>query len=145
MKIFNKRAKFNYILDEKFEAGIVLSGDEVKAFRHGAVDITHSFGKITENEAYLINANFAVEKDQTRPRKLLMHKKEIISIDIKIKAKKLTFVPTKMYTKHGNIKVELALGKGKKKFEKKESIKRADIERNAEKELRGEKDNKNRI
>jgi SsrA-binding protein len=144
MKIINKKARFNYNLFEKYEAGISLNGKEVKAFRKGSVDLGQSYGKIIDDEAYLINANFSVDTDQTRTRKLLFHKKEIVSILTKIKAKKLTFVPTKMYTKGPKIKVELALAKAKKKFEKKELLKRRDIERDAEKELRGEKDNINR-
>jgi SsrA-binding protein len=144
MKIFNKKARFNYNLFDKYEAGIVLTGSEVKTFRKGSVDLTQSFGKIIEGEMFLINVQFAIEKNQTRPRKLLLHKDEIISILTKTKAKKLTLVPTKMYTKGRKIKVELALAKSKKRFEKKERLMRRDVERNAEIELRGEKDNINR-
>ena len=144
MKIFNKKAKFNYVLLDKYEAGVSLTGAEVKAFRNGSVDLNQSYGKTIDGEVYLINANFAIDADQTRSRKLLLHKDEIVSINIKIKAKKLTLVPTKMYTKGRKIKVEVALAKSKKRFEKKEQLMRRDIERDAERELRGDKDNINR-
>jgi SsrA-binding protein len=140
MKKINRKAKFNYKLLDSFEAGIVLNGAEVKAIRNGQVDISNSYAKIVNNEAYLINANIPVsgKKDYspTRTRKLLLHKDEIISIKTDIKAKKLTLVPTKVYTKHNLVKVELALAKPKRQFQKKESIKKRDIERDLERELK---------
>ena len=142
MKIKNKKAHFNYILTEQFEAGVVLSGAEVKSIRQGKIDISNSFAKIINSEMYLLNANIsAAEKDHnpTRTRKLLMHKKEIISINTKIKAKRLTIVPTKVYTKGRLIKFELSLAKSKKRFEKREIKKKKDIEREIEQELRGNK------
>ena len=149
MKITNKRARFNYELFDKYEAGLVLNGAEVKAIRRGSADLSQSYAKIIDDEVYLINANIPVEgkKDYspTRTRKLLLHKDQIISIKSKVKAKKLTLVPTKLYTKGRLIKAELALAKAKRKFEKKEAIKRKDIERDIERELRGEKDNKSRL
>ncbi|MCH7641494.1 SsrA-binding protein SmpB [Patescibacteria group bacterium] len=149
MKITNKRARFNYKLFDKYEAGLVLNGAEVKAIRRGSADLSQSYAKIIDDEVYLINANIPVEgkKDYspTRTRKLLLHKDQIISIKSKVKAKKLTLVPTKLYTKGRLIKAELALAKAKRKFEKKEAIKRKDIERDIERELRGEKDNKSRL
>jgi len=147
--ILNKKAKFNYQLLDKYETGIALVGAEVKAVRFGSVDLSQSYAKIIDNEMYLINANIPVEgkKDYspTRTRKLLLHKDQIISIKSKMKAKKLTLVPTKVYTKGRLIKAEVALAKAKRKFEKKEAIKRKDIEREIERELRGEKDNNDRI
>lgn len=141
MKIFNKKAGFNYKLLDRFEAGVALLGAEVKAVRRGAVDLSHSFAKVMGDEVYLINANIPVEgkKDYNtrRIRKLLLHKKQIVSIRSKIQAKKLTLVPTKVYTKGRLIKVEVALAKAKRKFEKKEAIKRKDIEREIESELKG--------
>jgi SsrA-binding protein len=137
MRIVNKKAKFNYKLFEKFEAGLVLTGAEVKAVKRGIVDISHSYAKIIGDEAYLVNTNIAVEgKDATRTRKLLLHRRELMSIKSKIKAKKLTLVPTKLYTKGRLVKVEIALAKTKRKFEKKESIKKKDIERDIEAELK---------
>jgi SsrA-binding protein len=143
MKITNKRAKFNYNLFERFEAGIVLLGSEVKALRQGRADISNSFAKIINSQVYLINANVPTNlpnANPTRTRKLLLHKNQITAIKTKIKAKKLTLVPTKLYTKGSLIKAEIALAKTKREFEKKESIKRRDIEREVERELRGSKD-----
>lgn len=137
MKILNKKASFNYTLLERFEAGISLTGEEIKTLKERGADLGNSYAKIINNEAYLINANIFSEKgDSTRSRKLLLHKREIISLESKIKAKKLTLIPVKMYNKGRRIKVELALAKPKKEFEKKEALKRQDIKREVEKELK---------
>ncbi len=140
MKIFNKRANFDYQIEEKLEAGISLNGGEAKAVRTGHLNLTNSFAKIIGDEAYLINANVpingALNYNPTRSRKLLLHKKQIYQILAKSKAKNLTFVPISMYTKGRLIKVELGLGKSKKKFEKKESLKKRDQKREIEKEFK---------
>jgi SsrA-binding protein len=144
MRIFNRKAKFNYKLLETFEAGISLNGGEVKAIRRGNVNLSQSYAKVIGDEIYLINANIPVEGkkdyDPTRARKLLLHKDEIISINAKIKAKKLTLVPTKVYTNRKLVKVEIALAKSKRKFEKRQAIKKKDIEREIEREVRGIKE-----
>ena len=141
MLIRNRKAQFNYKVLEKFEAGLILSGGEVKAIKRGHADLSGAYAKIVGNEAYLINASIPVEgkKDYspTRSRKMLLHKREIVSIQSKIKANKLTLIPTKMYNKGRLIKAEIALAKSKRKFEKKESIKRKDIERELAQELKG--------
>lgn len=141
MQIVNKKAKFNYNLYEKIEAGIVLSGGEVKAIRHGKADLSNTYAKIMNSEVFLINANIPVpgKKDYspTRTRKLLLHKGEIISLMSKSKAQNLTLVPTKIYAKGPLIKVELALAKSKLKFEKRKTLKERDIERAIQQELRG--------
>ena len=148
MQVLNKRAKFDYNLLESYEAGAELLGGEVKAIRQGKIDLSNSFAKVIEDEVFLVNANIPVKDKKnyspSRTRRLLLHKDEIISIKTKIKAKKLTLVPTKMYTKGRLVKVQIALAKSKRKFEKKEAIKRKDIEREIARELRGEKDNLNR-
>ena len=147
MKIFNKRVNFDYQISEKFEAGVSLSGGEAKAVRTGHLNLTNSFAKIIGDEAFLINANIPIQgaKDYnpTRSRKLLLHKREIYSIQTKIKAKNLTLVPISMYTsirpggrKGRLIKTELGLGKSKKKFEKKESLKKRAQKREIEKEFK---------
>ncbi|MEK7497750.1 MAG: SsrA-binding protein SmpB [Patescibacteria group bacterium] len=140
MKIFNKRARFDYKILDKIEAGIVLSGGEARAVRTGHLNLTNSFAKILGSEVYLVNANIPVpgKKDYspTRSRKLLLHRSEIVSTATKLKAKKLTLVPISMYTTHGLIKVELGLGKSKKKFEKKELLKKKDIQRDIDRELK---------
>lgn len=140
MKIFNKRANFDYKIEEKMEAGISLSGGEAKAVRTGHLNLTNSFAKIIGDEAYLINANVpingALNYNPTRSRKLLLHKKQIFSILAKSKAKNLTLVPISMYTKGRLIKVELGMGKSKKQFEKKESLKNRTMKREIEKEFK---------
>lgn len=141
MKIPNKRAKFDYLLGpERFEAGVSLTGGEAKAIREGHVDISQSVARIADTEAYLINANIpvsgAVKYDSKRTRKLLLHRDEIILLGVKMKQRKLTLVPTKVYTKGRFVKFELALGRPKRKFEKKEAIKRKDIKREIEREFK---------
>ena len=149
MKTINKKARFNYNLFERFETGIVLVGAEVKAIRKGGINLNNSYAKIIEKEVYLINASIPVEGkknyDPSRARKLLMHKKEILSLQTKVQAKRLTLVPVSVYTKRGLVKIGIALAKSKREFQKKELKKRRDIERDIERELRGEKDNKSRI
>lgn len=144
MKIYNKKAKFEYALTgEGFEAGISLLGIEAKALGEGRGDLSNSFIKITDGEAFLINANIPAKGiknyDPLRSRKLLLHKGEILSILTKSRQQNLQIVPVSIYNKGGKngrksrlIKVYLELGKGKRKFEKKESIKRKDIDRNTE-------------
>jgi len=143
MKITNRKAPFDYQLLDRFEAGINLLGAEVKAVREGHVDLTGSFVRIINNQAQLVNAKifpYAFARidtfDTTRTRKLLLHKKEIISLKSKMDGSSLTVVPVSMYTKHGLIKIELALAKSKKQFEKRESIKKRDINRHIEEELK---------
>jgi len=143
MKITNRKASFDYQLLDRFEAGINLMGAEVKAVREGHVDLAGSFVRIIGGQAHLVNANIFPYKyarpetyDERRTRKLLLHKKEIISLKSKMDGSSLTIVPVSVYTTHGLIKVELALAKSKKKFEKRESIKKRDINRHIEEELK---------
>ena len=141
MAIINKRARYEYSLtEEKVEAGISLSGGEAKAIREGHADLSQSVARIMEGEVYLINANIPVVGAKnylsTRSRKLLLHKEEIVSISTKAKQQKLTLVPTKMYTKGRLVKLELALGKPKRKFEKRQQMKKNDIETELAQELK---------
>ena len=141
MRIFNKKARFNYEIEagSHTEAGLSLSGGEAKSIREKHADISDSQIRILSGEAYLINANIPVlgaKLDPTRSRKLLLHKNELISIATKVKQRKLTILPISLYNKKRLIKLELALGKPKKKFEKKEEIKRRDINREIEKEFK---------
>ncbi|MCL4419012.1 SsrA-binding protein SmpB [Patescibacteria group bacterium] len=142
MKIVNKKAFFDYEISERFEAGINLIGAEVKAVRLGHADLTGSFVKFIGSEAYLVNAKIFPYQyarpegyDETRTRKLLLHKKEIISLKSKADGSNLTIVPLSMYTTKTFIKVELAFGRGKKRFQKKEDKKRKDIQRDTEIEI----------
>lgn len=140
MKIINKRVSFDYELLEHFEAGINLLGAEVKAIKLGHADLTGSHVRITGNEMYLINAKifpyeFARPEtyDETRTRKLLMHRQEITALKSKMEGSRLTIVPVSLYTtRHNLIKAELALARGKKQFDKRKSIKKKDLERDTE-------------
>jgi len=138
MILKNKKAHFNYILSDRFEAGISLTGKEVKTLRQGRGDLGNAYVRFLNGELYLVNAVIPVEGDKgnpTRSRKLLMHKKELVSIRSRIEAKKLTLVPTKLYNRGPLIKLEVALAKSKRKFEKKESIKKKDLELELKREL----------
>jgi len=142
MNIANKKARFEYELTgEGVEAGISLLGVEAKSVREGRVDISKSAVRILNDEMYLINANIPAtglaKYDPTRMRKLLLHRGEILSLITKMKQKRLQIVPIRVYNKGRLIKLYLELGKGKRQFEKKESIKRHDINRDIEKEFRG--------
>lgn len=143
MKIVNRRAFYDYEILERFEAGINLYGSEVKAIREGRADLTGSHVRIIGSEAYLINAKIfpyqyarLEQYDEQRTRKLLLHKNQIIALKSKIEGENLTIVPLSLYTKDRFIKVELALAKGKKKYEKKEALKRKDRQRELEEELK---------
>jgi SsrA-binding protein len=147
MKIANKRAFFDYQILERFEAGINLIGAEVKAVRLGHADLTGAHVRIMGNEAYLINAKIFPYQysrpenyDEQRTRKLLLHKKEIIALKSKTEGQNLTLIPVSLYTTKSFIKLEVALGKGKKQYDKKDSIKKKDIQRQieqAEEEFQG--------
>ena len=142
MKITNRRAFYDYRILERIEAGINLNGAEVKAVRLGHADLTGSHVRIMGSEAYLINAKiFPYEYarpegfDEKRTRKLLLHKKEIIALKSKTEGQNLALIPISLYTTKSFIKLEIALGKGKKQFDKKEAIKKKDIQREVEQEL----------
>ena len=144
MKITNKRAFFDYEIKDTVEAGINLYGAEVKAIRMGHVDLTGSHVRIMGTEAYLINAKILPYKysrpegyNETRTRKLLLHKKEIISLKSKLDGEKLSLIAVSLYQKHGFIKVELGLGKGKKQYDKREATKKKDLKREMEIEAKG--------
>ena len=142
MRLFNKRARFEYELTgEGVEAGISLKGAEAKSLREGRGDISQAFVKILNGEAFLVNANIPAvglaKYDSTHTRKLLLHKGEILSLTTKMKQKRLQIVPVRVYNKGRLIKLYLELGKPKRKFEKKEAIKRHDINRDIERELKG--------
>lgn len=145
MQVINKKASFEYELTpEKVEAGIVLKGIEAKSFRDGRVNVSQSHVRIIDGEAYLINANIPAGEikgyEPTRMRKLLLHKNEILSLVTKMKQKKLQLVPVSMYNSKHRIKLELVLGVPKRKFDKKESIKKHDVQRDIDRELRGKED-----
>lgn len=139
MKIINRRATFDYQIAEKLEAGIQLYGFEVKSVREGKADLTGSFVKIIGNEAFLINAKIFPYKyarpekyDENRTRKLLLHRNEITALASKMKGQNLALVPMSIYTTKEFIKVELGLGKGKKQYDKRASIKKKELKRSAQ-------------
>ena len=144
MKVVNRKARYNYQILEKIEAGISLTGPEVKSVKQSRLKIDDAFVRIRDNEAFLINANifpypFANTRDynSTRRRKLLLKKKQILALQKKMERANLTLIPVSCYTKGRLIKIEVALAKGKKKFEKRRVVKKRDIEREIERELRG--------
>jgi len=147
MKILaeNKRAKFDYDLLESYEAGLVLFGFEVKAIKTGHVNLTGAYVVSRSNEFFLINAlvssyqsaNTPPDYDSNRNRKLLLKKSEISSLIGKSKAKGLTLIPVRLYTKKNKIKLEFALARGKRMTDKRETIKKRDMEREIGRKLRG--------
>ena len=137
MEIINRKAKFNYQIFDTVEAGIVLTGTEIKSLRHGKANIRDSYVRVKNGEMYIINMHISsyengniFNHDETRERKLLLHKKEILKFRDKIKLEGYTIVPLKVYLKNGRAKVLIGLAKGKKNFDKREDIKKRDIERN---------------
>ncbi len=132
----NRKASFNYHLMEKFEAGLQLVGSEVKSLRTASANISEAYAVMKKGELWLINANINpydpanyLNHKPKRDRKLLLHKRELLKIDQKLKERGLTLVPTKIYFKEGRAKCEIALAKGKKSYDKRESIKKRDINR----------------
>lgn len=140
MKVENKRAFFNYTILERIEAGIVLTGGEARAIRTGHINLSSSYGKIINNEVFLVNADVPIsgakDYDSRHMRKLLLKRDEIVKIETVLKQKKLTLVPIKAYTKGRLVKVELGLAKAKREIEKKQAIKASDIKRELERELK---------
>jgi len=135
MKLVNKKAKRDYQILEEVEAGIVLSGGEVKSLRLGRGKVSEAFVKITEGEVWVNNLLIPAYQgkqegyDPGKSRKLLLHRKEILSLQKKIEGKNLALVPLKVYLKGGKVKITIALAKGKKQYEKKEAKKRKDMKR----------------
>lgn len=141
----NRKARFNYEILEKYEAGIELLGVEVKSVRGGQMSLEGAFVIIRGGEAYLINAsippyqvkNTPKDYDPLRNRKLLLTKKEIVELAGNEKNKSLTIVPISVYNKGRKIKVEIALVKGKKKFDKREALKKRNTDREIRREYKG--------
>lgn len=147
--IINRRAKYDYEILETYEGGLVLKGHEVKAVREGKMSLAGSYvvlrgagGKLPE--VYLINAlispyqaaNTPKDYDETRSRKILLHRREIKELIGKVKQKSLTLIPICVYNKRNKIKIEFALAKGKRKRDKREAIKKREIDREVRREIR---------
>ena len=136
MKIENKKARFSYFILDTLECGIELKGTEIKSIRKGSCDIRDSFGVVKNNEVFVINMYIAKYKegnnfnhDERRTRKLLLHKNEIKKIREKKEREGITLVPLQIYFKGSNAKLLLGLCKGKKLFDKRETIKQRDLDR----------------
>lgn len=140
----NKKALRDYFFVDRWECGIALSGGEVKSIRAGEVNFADSFARIQKEEVFLYNLHISpytqasyMNEDVTRPRKLLLHKKEIRKIIGVVAQKHLILVPTKIYfSKRGFVKVELAAGRGKKAFDKRDDMKKREVERGLQRRLR---------
>lgn len=139
----NKKASHDYHLLERFEAGLVLHGSEIKSIRAGQVNIKQAYVRVDGEQAWLVDAHIAPYEqashfghDPTRQRKLLLHKKEIQRMWDEVRRRGTTIVPTQLYLRKGRAKVEIALARGKKLHDKRASIAKRDTQRQVERELR---------
>lgn len=140
----NSKAKFNYFLEDFLECGIELKGSEIKSLRRHGCALRDSYVIFRNGEAYILNMYVApfeegnsFNHEPNRTRKLLLHKKQILKIEQKAKEKAMTVIPTKVYIKGGKVKVEIALGKGKKLYDKREVMKKRSDERAMDKAKKG--------
>jgi len=132
----NRKARFNYHILETFEAGLALKGSEIKSIRAGQVSLQEAYVRTNGKEAWLVGAHVApyeqagsFNHDPNRERKLLLHQREIHKLWDEVRIKGMTIIPTKMYLKEGRAKVEIGLAKGKRQYDKRESIKKRDLAR----------------
>jgi len=139
----NRKAGFEYFLLERFEAGLALQGSEIKSIREGKMSLQEAFVQIDGRNAFLINAHIApydpasrYNHDPIRPRRLLLHKKEIRGLWNSVRIKGVTIVPVKVYLKDGRAKLEIAVAKGKKNYDKRDSIAQRDMERETRREFK---------
>lgn len=139
----NKTARLNYFIDDVYEAGIVLAGTELKALREGKANLKDSYALVQHGEIFLYDLHIGpyshanrANHEPLRVRKLLLHKREILRLYVKSQEKGLSLVPLKLYFKHGRVKLEFGVGKGKKLYDKREDIKKRDDMRYMERGLR---------
>ena len=139
----NRQARFNYFIDETYEAGLVLVGSEVKSLRDRKANLKDSYARIQKSEAFLINAHVSAypganqfNHDPTRTRKLLLHRREIERLTGKTKERGFTLIPLRLYFRNGKAKVELGLARGKKLYDKRETLRRKVAEREVERSLK---------
>lgn len=139
----NKKAYYDYFIDEKYEAGISLHGTEVKSLRQGKCSIKESYIQIINGEVFAINMNITpyekgniFNKDPLRPKKLLLHKSEINKLAGALAQKGYTLVPLQVYLKEGKVKIEIGLARGKKNYDKRDSIAKKDQQREVQKEFK---------
>lgn len=143
MEIINRKAHFDYFIEEEYEAGIALTGTEIKSIRNGNCNIKDCYGIVKNGEIFLLNMYIGEYKegnifnhDETRSRKLLLHKKEIKKISQQIELNGLTLVPLKGYFKDNHFKILLGVCRGKKTYDKRETIKNRDAQREALKNIK---------
>lgn len=136
MEVINRKANYDYEIIDTYEAGVVLTGTEIKSIRLGMITLKDSYAIIKNNEIFLLNVHISsyeqgnrFNHDELRTRKLLLHKKEIIKLKEKIDKEGFTIIPLKLYFVKGKVKILLGLAKGKKNYDKREAIKKKDIER----------------
>jgi len=139
----NRKAKFEYFLIETFEAGISLQGSEIKSIRAGQISLKEAYVQTDGEEAWLMSAHIApyeqanrFNHDPVRPRRLLLHKREIRQLWDDVRQKGMTIIPTRVYLKSGRAKVEIALARGKKAYDKREAIAKRDRARDSAREMR---------
>lgn len=139
----NRKARHDYELLDSFEAGLVLMGSEIKSIRSGHVNLREGFVQVRDGELWLMNTHIAAYEqagvwghDPLRPRKLLLHKREIDRIAARVQEKGLTIVPTVIYLTHGLAKVEIALARGKRQYDKRQALRKQDSQRQIERSLR---------
>ena len=140
----NRKAFHNYFIEETYQAGVSLLGSEVKSLREGKVSLGDSYGDIKRSEIFLVDAHISpypqanrLNHDPLRTRKLLLHKKEIKRLIGKVEQRGYTLIPVKLYFMDGKVKVDLALAKGKKLFDKRETLKKKTMEREMERGRKG--------
>ena len=140
MEILNRRARFDYVIEDEYEAGIVLTGTEIKSVRASKASINEAYVQAKKGLLTVENMHISTYKEgnifnhkEIRSRVLLAHKKEILKLENKVKLESMTIVPLELYIVRGLAKLKIALCKGKKNYDKRESIKQKDIERNISK------------
>lgn len=143
MEILNRKARHDYFIEEEYECGIVLTGTEIKSIRDSRCNIGDSYGHIKKGELFVLNMFIGEYKEgnifnhqETRTRKLLMHKKEILKLSNKVNLEGYTLIPLKVYFKNNKAKLLLGLCKGKKDYDKRETMKERDIKRELEKKYK---------
>lgn len=139
----NRKAFHDYFINDKYECGLVLTGTEIKSIRKGRVNLKESYVQIKNNEAFIIGMHIAVYEqgnqfnhEETRTRKLLLHRREIIKLEKEVSIKGFTLVPLRLYLKNGKAKLEIGVAKGKKLYDKRQSEKERDVKRDLQKEYK---------
>ena len=143
IEIQNKKAKFDYEIIDTYEAGIALTGTEIKSIRLGKAQLRDSYAVIRNGEVYLLNMHIShyeqgniFNHNETRTRKLLLHKKEILKLRDRVEVEGLTLIPIKLYFKGNKAKILIGIARGKKSYDKRESIKKRDIDRDLKKQYK---------